>query len=80
MKPVTLISQHCAVSLINAWQPEAAREGKGGLSSFHSRNRKTRDCTTWKNSPNAAYTHAHTLPDTHLTPLGPRLACSDLQQ
>lgn len=27
-----------------------------------------------------AHTHAHTLPDTHLTPLGPRLACSDRRQ
>lgn len=63
-----MISQQCAVSLINAWQPEAARGGKGGLSSFHSRNRKTRDCTTWKNSPNAAHIHAHVLSDTHLTP------------
>lgn len=46
-------------------QPEAARAGKGGLSSFHGSNRKTRDCTTWKNS---THTHAHTPRHTPHTP------------
>lgn len=45
----------CAVSLIGTWQPE---EERGGLSSFHSR--KTRDCSTRKNSPNAANTRSQT--------------------
>lgn len=43
-------------------QPEA---GKGGLSSFHGSNRKTRDCTTWKNS---THTRAHTPRHTPHTP------------
>lgn len=67
-KPVTSLSQHCAVSLVTAWQPEADRGGKGGFSSFHSRNRKTGDYTTWKNSLNAAHTRARTPRHTSHTP------------
>lgn len=59
------LRQPRAAALSSAWQPEAARGGERGLSSFHSSNRKTRDCSTWKNS---THTCAHAPRHTPHTP------------